>query len=96
MHRQSRHFIRSTKKNGVQKFYTVKLDQDELDILIKLLEFSQMEILRTCKKFSQSDFDMKEIYWNYRYNSNQIRKRLLEIKSGKINDQILTDSPRTN
>ena len=81
MNRLPRRFIRSTNKCAVKKVYTVKLDQDELDILIKLLEFSQMEILRTCKKFSESDFDMKEIYWNYRYNSNQIRKRLQDLKN---------------
>ncbi|WP_041706670.1 hypothetical protein [Ruminiclostridium cellulolyticum] len=83
MNRLPRRFIRSTNKCAAKKVYTVKLDQDELDILIKLLEFSQMEILRICKKFSESDFDMKEIYWNYRYNSNQIRKRLQDLKNTK-------------
>ncbi len=96
MYRPPRHFLRSKNKCGVLKTYNIKLDQNELDILIKLLEFSQMEILRTCKKFSESDFDMKDIYWNYRYNSNQIRKRLLEIKSGKSNAPNLNDTPRTN
>ena len=80
MYKANRHFIRPTKKNGVQKSYNVKLTQSELDILIKLLEFAQMEILRTTKKFGQSDFDLKEIYWNYRYNSNQIRKALIKIR----------------
>lgn len=80
MYRPPRHFLRSTNKCGVLKTYNIKLDQNELDILIKLLEFSQMEILRTCKKFSEADFDMKEIYWNYRYNANQIRKKLKDLK----------------
>ncbi|OPX42454.1 hypothetical protein CLHUN_35900 [Ruminiclostridium hungatei] len=80
MQRAYRHFIRPTKKCAVKKVYTAKFDQDELDILIKLLEFSQMEILRTFKKFSESDFDLKEIYWNYRYNSNLLRKKLQSLK----------------
>jgi hypothetical protein len=81
LYKHYRHYSIPTKKCAVKKAYTVKFDQNELEMLIKLLEFSQMEILRTFKKFSAEDFDLKEIYWNYRYNSNQIRKKLLEIKA---------------
>ena len=80
MYKQHRHYLPPTKNCAVKKAYTLKFDQNELDILIKLLEFSNMEILRTFKKFSESDYDLKEIYWHYRYNCNQIRKRLLKLK----------------
>ena len=80
MYKAPRHFIKPTKNCAVKKIYTLKVDQSELDMLIKLLEFSQMEILRTFKKFSESDYDLKEIYWNYRYNSNLIRKKLQSLK----------------
>ena len=80
MYRPPRHFTRSTKKNAVEKVYSVNLKQSELESLIRLLEFSQMEILRTFKKFNESDYDLKEIYWYYRHNANQIRKKLQKLK----------------
>lgn len=80
MHKDYRHYSRPTKNCAVKKIYNIKLDQNELDILIKLLEFSNMDIQRTFKKFNESDYDLKEIYWNYRYNCNQIRKKLLTMK----------------
>ena len=80
MYRLPRHFTRSTKKTAPEKVYTAKLTQSELDNLIKLLEFANMDILRTCKKFGESDFDLKEIFWQYRYTSNKIRKKLQEIQ----------------
>jgi hypothetical protein len=80
LQRTPRHFIKPIKNCAIKKVYTLKIDQSELDMLIKLLEFSNMEILRTCKKFSESDFDLKEIYWNYRYNSNLLRKKLQNLR----------------
>lgn len=85
MYRIPRRFTHATKKSAPEKVYTAKLTQSELDNLIRLLEFANMEILRTCKKFSDSDFDLKEIFWQYRYNSNSIRKKLQAIK--KENNQ---------
>ena len=83
MYRVPRHFTRPTKICAVERTYTINITQSELDNLIKLLEFSNMEILRTFKKFSDADYDLKEIFWNYRYASNKFRKKLLKIKGTK-------------
>lgn len=69
-----------TKKFAVKKDYRLNLSQYELDMLIKLLEFSQMEILRTFKKFSSEDFDLKEIYGEYRFQGNQLRRKFKTIR----------------
>ena len=80
MYRLLRHNNTPTKKYAVKKDFRVNLSQYELDMLIKLLEFSQMEILRTFKKFSSEDFDLKEIYWEYRFQGNQLRKKLKTLR----------------
>ncbi|MCX7746604.1 MAG: hypothetical protein N2645_06920 [Clostridia bacterium] len=78
-------YYKRTKKSGVfrkppLKQYNIELTQEELDNLIKIIEFGQLEIHRHFKKFSESDFDLKEIFYNYRYNSNQIRNKLKNIR----------------
>lgn len=81
MYKAHRRYKRSTNIRAVSKTYYIPLNQNDLEMLIKLLEFSNMELLRTFKKFGSEDFDLKEIYWNYRYNCNEIRKNLIKCKT---------------
>ena len=56
------------------------LNAEELDVLLKLLEFSEMEIHRVFKKLTTEDIDLKEIYYYYRIHSRRLRKRMKNLR----------------
>lgn len=68
----------SNQKEKVKKF--IEVTQEEIDLIIKITEFSQLEVSRHFKKFGDSDYDLKEIFWYYRYNTNLLRKRFIKLR----------------
>ena len=59
-------------------YYEFSLDIEDITLLIRLLEFSDFEINRNFKRFGSDDYDLKEIFYNYRYGCRRIRKMLIE------------------
>lgn len=60
--------------------YTIKLTDEDINTLLQLITFAQLEIMRQMKKLSKYDFDIKEYYWHNRYYSNQLRDELKNLR----------------
>lgn len=62
------------------KQYKWSFSDIELDVVIHMISFGQMEILRQMKRLSHCDFDLKEYYYHYRVISNQIKSKLTAMR----------------
>ena len=62
------------------ELYNFSISDDEINILLHMIAFGQLEIARQMKRLSADDLDIKEYYWHYRYGSNQLKKRLRELR----------------
>lgn len=58
----------------------LELNLEQTNNLIILLELAEREIQRNFKHFNDDDMDLKEIYWYYRFQGRQLRRRLKELR----------------
>ncbi len=62
------------------KKYTVQLSEREIDVIIQMFAWGQIDIIRQMKKLGKFDFDLKEYYWGYRSDSHDIKDKLNKIR----------------
>ncbi len=62
------------------KNYVLELSAEELNALIRAIEFGHLEITRQMKKLSQHDIDIKEDFWLVRYKANDIKRQLRALR----------------
>lgn len=60
--------------------YDVKLNSEQIENLIRLLEFAENDISRAFKRLNASDTELKDIMWYYKIKSRDIRLKLRAIR----------------
>lgn len=60
--------------------YNVPLTDWEIQIIIQMFAWGQLEINRQMKRLGRCDFDLKDYYWGYRDGSNDIKNKLKQIR----------------
>lgn len=60
--------------------YNLLLNDMELDVLIHMISFGQIEIQRQLKRLNEYDYDIKEHYGHYRSIGNQIKRKLSAMR----------------
>jgi hypothetical protein len=62
------------------KIHKVALSDSDIQVLLQMIAFGQLEIMRQMKRLSSTDFDLKEYYWKYRSCSNDLKNELIKIR----------------
>lgn len=60
--------------------HNINLTDLEIQVILQMISFGQIEITKQMKRLNETDFDIKEYYWHYRYNSNLIKDKLKDIR----------------
>jgi len=64
----------------VIEIITLKLTKAQVDTLIRIIEFGQIEIMRQMKRLNSYDNDLKEYYFGHRLRSNHIKRELESLR----------------
>lgn len=60
--------------------YDIKLNAEQIENLIRLLEFAERDISKEFKKLSVTDSELKDINWYYKLKSRDLRLKLRAIR----------------
>ena len=60
--------------------HKIEITEKEINTLLQMIQFGQLEIMRQMKRLGASDYDIKEAYWHFRYNSNEIKEKLRKLR----------------
>ena len=60
--------------------YCVTLSAQQVDTMIRIIEFGQIEILRQMKRLNSYDNDLKEYYYGHRLRSSHIKRELESLR----------------
>jgi len=62
------------------KEHNIILTEKDINVILQMIAFGQLEITKQMKKLSKADYDIKEFYWFYRSTSNEIKRKLLDLR----------------
>lgn len=60
--------------------YDIKLNSEQIENLIRLLEFAESDIAKQFKRLNTADTELKDIMWYYKIKSRDLRLKFRAIR----------------